>query len=147
MFDNLGEVTAKGIEVALDGKWQSGMRGKIGYSYVQTLDKTTRATLANSPKNMVNFNLIYPVVPRQLFAGFESKYISKRKTLSGDHENGSTVTNLTLTYENDAKKMEIQVGIYNLFDTEYGHPGFGEHAQDIIEQDGRTFGIRLTQRF
>ena len=147
MSDNLGEVTAKGLEAALDGKWNNGMRGRIGYSFVQTRDKTTGETLANSPKNMVNFNLIYPLVPKELFAGFESKYIGERKTLTGNYEDGSVVTNLTLTYENAAKRMEIQVGVYNLFDVKYGHPGFGEHVQDIIDQDGRTFGIRLTQRF
>jgi hypothetical protein len=39
------------------------------------------------------------------------------------------------------------VGIFNLFDEEYGHPGFAEHVQDIIEQDGRSVGARLTYRF
>ena len=96
---------------------------------------------------MAEHPLIYPLVPKELFAGFESKYIGKRKTLTGNYTDGSVITNLTLTYENAAKRMEIQMGVYNLFDVEYGHPGFGEHVQDIIDQDGRTFGVRLTQRF
>jgi outer membrane receptor protein involved in Fe transport len=146
-FQNRSEVTAKGLEAAVEGRWDNGMRGRIGYSFVETLDKTTGAGLANSPKHMVNFNLIYPLVPERLFAGIDNKYTSKLKTLAGNHTNDAVVTNLTLTFENIMKRLEIQVGIYNLFDVEYGCPGFGEHTQDIIEQDGRTFGAKMTYRF
>ena len=147
MFDNLSQVTAKGLEVALDGKWDNGMQGKASYSYVRTLDKTTRQTLANSPRHLVNFNLIYPLIEKKLFAGIESKYTSKRKTLSNNHAEDAIVTNLTLTYENITKGMDVQVGIYNLFDEKHGHPGFAEHTQDVIEQDGRTVGVKLTCRY
>jgi len=43
--------------------------------------------------------------------------------------------------------MEVAASVYNLFDVDYAFPGFGEHAQDTIEQDGRTFRIGLTYRF
>jgi len=147
MFDNLDEVTARGIETALDTKWDNGIRGRAAYSHVQTWDKTTESTLANSPEHMINFNLILPIIKDTLFAGIETKYTSKRKTLTSDHTNDSVVTNLTLTYENVIKRLELQVGIFNLFDEEYGHPGFAEHVQDVIEQDGRTVGAKLTYRF
>ncbi len=147
MFDNLSEVTARGIETALDGKWDNGVRGRVAYSHVQTFDKTNRSSLANSPKHMINFNLILPLIKDALFAGLETKYTSKRKTLAGHYAGDSIVTNLTLTYENVIKKLEVQMGIYNLFDEEYGHPGFEEHTQDVIDQDGRTLGVKLTYRF
>jgi outer membrane receptor protein involved in Fe transport len=35
----------------------------------------------------------------------------------------------------------------NLFDYRYGDPGSGEHLQNIIEQDGRTFWLKLKYRF
>ena len=146
-FQNLSEVTAKGLDVALDGKWDNGMRGRIGYSFVRTLDKTNRAILANSPKHMFNFNLIYPLIKEKLFAGIETKWTGKRKTLTSDYTDDAVITNLTLTYENVIKNMEVQVGIYNLFDEKYGHPGFAEHTQDIIYQNGRTIGVKLTYRF
>lgn len=147
MFDNLDEVTAKGVETALDIKWVSGIRGRAAYSYVQTLDKTTRSSLANSPKHMVNLNLILPVIKDTLFAGIETKFTDTRKTLRGDRTDDAIVTNLTLTYENIVKRLELQVGVFNLFDEKYGYPGFAEHTQDIIEQDGRTVGVKLTYRF
>ncbi len=147
MFDNLDEVTARGVETALDVRLDNGIRGRAAYSHVETWDKTTESTLANSPKHMINLNLILPVIKDTLFAGIETKYTSKRKTLTSSHTDDAVVTNLTLTYENVIKRLELQVGIFNLFDEEYGHPGFAEHAQDVIDQDGRTAGVRLKYRF
>jgi outer membrane receptor for ferrienterochelin and colicins len=43
--------------------------------------------------------------------------------------------------------LELSAGVSNLFDKEYGHPGFDEHIQDIIQQDGRTYWLKLTYRF
>ena len=45
------------------------------------------------------------------------------------------------------QRLEIAAGLYNLFDVDYAYPGSGEHVQDQIEQDGRTFRIKLTYRF
>jgi iron complex outermembrane receptor protein len=58
VFENLSQVTASGFELAVEGKWASGLRGRLGYAYVATNDETTHSRLANSPENMVNFNLI-----------------------------------------------------------------------------------------
>ncbi|MHC4288653.1 MAG: TonB-dependent receptor plug domain-containing protein [Planctomycetota bacterium] len=147
-FQNVDEVTAKGVDLVLDGRWKNGIRSSLSYSYVRTRDKSTKETLANSPENMVVFNLIYPLIQEQLFAGFEAKWNSERKTLADDKTDDAVVANLTLTYENILKSLDVQVGIYNLFDEEYGHPAFSEHApMDIIEQDGRTVGVKLSYQF
>lgn len=146
-FQNVSEVTAKGLETTLQGRWGNGARMKTSYSYVRTHDKSTRSTLTNSPEHMVHFNVMYPVIAETLYAGVDSKWTSKRKTLAGNKTGNSFVTNLTLTYENLARHLQVQVGIYNLFDENYEHPGFDQHLQDSIEQDGRTVGMKMTCRF
>lgn len=146
-FDNLDAVTAKGFEAVLERRWDGGMQGRIGYAWVRTLDKTTRSTLANSPENMITANWIVPIIPDRFFAGLEAKYISRRKTLSGSHADSTVVTNLTLTYQNLLRNLDVQVGIYNLSDEDYAHPGLLEHTQDVIEQDGRTVGVKVLYRF
>lgn len=146
-FQNVSEVTAKGLEATLQGRWKNGVRMKTGYAYVRTHDKSTGSTLTNSPEHMVHFNLIYPLISETLLAGIETKWTSERKTLGGNKINDSFVTNLTLTYENLLKHLNVQLGIYNLFDESYQHPGFEEHLQDVLEQDGRTVGVKLTCRF
>jgi iron complex outermembrane receptor protein len=146
-YQNISQVTARGVELGLEGKWENGLRGRVGYSYVSTLDKSTRSSLANSPSHMVNFNLIYPLIEKRLFAGIDTKYSGKRKTLSGRHADDAIVTNLALTYVDAVKNLDVQVGVYNLFDVTYDHPGFIEHEQDTLEQDGRTWALKLTYRF
>ena len=123
------------------------MRGRLAYSYVRAEDKETGAWLANSPEHMINFNWIYPLIANQLFAGLDTKYISKRKTLSDSRTDDTVIANLTLTYENLVNNLDVQVGIYNLLDETYDHPGFLEHDQDTLEQDGRTVGVKLFYRF
>lgn len=144
---NISQVNAKGIELTLEGTWENGLRSRFSYSGVCTEDESTGSGLANSPNHMVNCNMIYPLVKETLFAGIDAKYTGKRKTLAGSHTNDAIITNLTLTYTDMLKNLDVQLGLYNLFDVTYSHPGFIEHVQDTLEQDGRTFGIKLTYRF
>lgn len=57
------------------------------------------------------------------------------------------ITNVTLYSRNIFKTLEVSGGVFNLFDMEYEDPGGEEHAQDVIEQDGRVFRIKITYAF
>lgn len=147
VFRNLGEIKSKGVELGLDGKWDSGWQGRASYSYVLTEDVDAKRSLVNSPRHLAKFNVIAPVIKNKLFAGIETQYSSKARTLTGHHADDFTVVNLTLTCVEIMKGLEISASVYNLFDKEYGTPGSSEHAQDIIIQDGRSYGLRLIYRF
>ena len=147
IFRNLREIKANGIETALLGKWENGVKGRASYSFVEARDSQTNAILVDSPKHLAKFNVISPVINDNLFAGLEVLYTSRAKTLTDNYANGFWITNLTLTYENIVKGFELSASVYNLFDVDYGYPGGNEHTQDIIEQDGRSFRIKLTYRF
>ena len=95
----------------------------------------------------MKLNLIAPLVREQLFAGVELQYTSKRKTLAGSYAGGFYVTNLTFFSQNLLKGLEISGSVYNLFNKKYGDPGGEEHVQDILQQDGRTFRIKVTYLF
>ncbi|MEN6333315.1 MAG: TonB-dependent receptor [Phycisphaerales bacterium] len=147
VFQNLSEVKTDGVELALQGRWDSGLASRVSYSYVHAEDETTGETLVDSPKHLAKWNLLAPVIRQRLFAGLEVLYDSKSKTLAGDQTDDVLLTNLTMTYMSASRRMEIAASIYNLFDVDYANPGFREHTQDQIEQDGRTFRIGLTYRF
>jgi len=147
VFQNLSEVEARGVELALSGRWDWGPRSRASYSYVQAEDKDTGESLVDSPKHLAKWNLLTPVIPERLFAGIEVLYDSEAKTLAGHETDDVVLTNLTLTYASASKRMEIAASIYNLFDVDYANPGFNEHVQDQIQQDGRTFRVGLTYRF
>jgi iron complex outermembrane receptor protein len=147
VFKNIGEVEAKGLEFELEGKWESGLTGRISYTFQEAEDKQTGQTLTNSPQHLAKINLIYPLLKDRVFAGFEEQYTSRRKTLEGDFAKASYLTNITLFSKNLVKNLEASVSFYNLFNYRYGDPGSEEHVQDIIAQDGRSFRIKLTYRF
>jgi outer membrane receptor for ferrienterochelin and colicins len=147
VFRNLNKVEATGIETTLLGRWDNGAKGRASYTFVEARDGDTDAILVSSPKHLAKFNLIYPVIQKNLFAGIEVLYTSEAKTLGDNYANDFWVTNLTLTYENIIKGLELSASVYNLFDVDYGYPGSAEHVQDVIYQDGTTYRIKLTYRF
>lgn len=147
VFRNIDEVEAKGVELELEGKWSNGLEGRISYSFQHATDEKTGARLTNSPAQLAKFNLIVPLVADKLFTGIEFQYMSKRKTLAGNYVDGFSVTNLTLFSRNLAKGLEVSGSVYNLFNEKYWDPGAVEHLQDAIQQDGRTFRIKVTYLF
>lgn len=147
VFENLDKVEARGLELALKGHWDNGVRARTSYSYTLAEDETTGRILVNSPKHLAKFNLIAPVLKETLFAGLEVQYNGRSETLAGNDADDFVLTNLTLTYVSPSKRLEVSGGLYNLFDVEYAYPAFAEHMQDVIEQDGVTFRAKLTYRF
>lgn len=147
VFENVNQARARGAEATLEGKWKDGSRLRLSYAYVDTLDKSTRSGLANSPDHIAKGSWIVPLIPERVFAGIETQYQSKRRTLAGEHTDDAWLLDLTLTCENALNNLDLQVGIFNVFDTQYAHPASGEHLQDTLEQDGRTVGFKLNYRF
>lgn len=147
VFKNLDAVKAGGVELALNGHWDRGIRTRASYSYVVAEDEATGETLVNSPKHLAKLNLMAPILDETLFAGLEVQYNGTSETLAGNDADDFVLTNLTLTYVSPSKQMEVSAGLYNLFDVEYAYPGFAEHTQDVIEQDGLMFRMKLTYRF
>jgi len=147
VYRNTDQVRARGIEIELDGQWKSGVRGRISYSLQETEDIKTGERLSNAPEQLAKLNLSVPLFRTNIFAGIEVQYVGERLTLLRREADEFAVVNLTLFSRELVKGLEASATLYNLFDTRYGYPGAGEHRQDIIMQDGRTFRVKLTYRF
>jgi len=147
VFKNVEEIEAKGLEVELEGSWDSGLKGRISYAFQDVKNSKTDETPVNSPKHLAKFNLIVPIIQEKVFTGMEVRYTSKRKTLAGKEVEDFFITNVTVFAQKLLKGLEISGSVYNLFDKKYRDPGSGEHRQDSIEQDGRNFRFKLTYKF
>jgi iron complex outermembrane receptor protein len=147
VYRNIDKVRTDGVEVELSGKWGNGLEARGSYCYQNAVDVTTNQPLTNSPRHLVKANVIIPLLPEKIFSGIELQYTSKRKTLQNNEDQDFIVTNVTLFGKNLLKGLEFSGSIYNLFDKKYGDPGGAELRQDVIEQDGRTFRIKLTYKF
>ncbi|KAB2833553.1 MAG: TonB-dependent receptor [Candidatus Brocadia sp.] len=148
-FDNVSEVQAKGMEFELDGKWENGFEGRASYSLQETEEDDSRNTLANSPEHLVKLNVVIPLIKRKLFLSGEEQYTSGRKTNLRHTAEDFFTTNVTLYSRNIFKTLEVSGSVFNVFNKEYEDPGVEEHSgeEDTIEQDGRTFRIKITYAF
>lgn len=146
-YDNVDDITARGAEFTVEGKWPSGLEGRVSYAVQTTRNHQMDQTLTNSPQHLVKTNVIVPVVGDKLFAGFEGRYTSSRLTLAGNNASPFYILNLSLFSQRIVTGWELSAHINNLVDQKYGYPGSGEHRQDVIDQDGRTFWVKLKYRF
>ncbi len=147
IYENLNNAEAKGVELALDGFWASGVRGRVSYTFQETKDSTTGRVLSDSPRHLGKLNLSVPLLKEKIFAGAEFLYVSPRNTEVGTVAGGYGIVNLTLFSQNLLKGLELSGGVYNLLDRRYDDPATPFHRQDVIEQNGRTFRVKLTYRF
>ena len=140
----------------LEGKWGDGIRARLSYTLQRSEYADNGGDLPDSPTHLVKFNASVPVLPEKIFAGLEVQYTSGSHTvftdLSGDtlpgpDAPGYAIVNLTLFSQNLLKNLEVSASIYNLLDTTYYEPASLFHLQNVIQQDGRAFRVKLTYRF
>ena len=146
-FKNQNELKTRGVELELRGMWDSGLRGRINYTYQDAKSDETDQTLVNSPRHRATLNVMVPLYRDKLFGGLEVQYTGSRKTLAGKDVDDFFVTNLTLFSKNLIKGLELSGSVYNLFDKKYADPAGREHLMDTIPQDGRSFRVKLTYAF
>jgi iron complex outermembrane receptor protein len=144
---NVGNIDSNGLEIQLEQLFDNGFQGRVSYSWQENRDKATRQRLANSPEHMVKFNLIAPLWADKVFAGFETQYMSGRKTTSGGHVGDYVISNLTVFTQHWMKGLELSAGVYNLFDEQYFDPASDAHRQNAIEQDGLQFRLKASIDF
>jgi iron complex outermembrane receptor protein len=148
VFTNTGEVDARGIELEAERQWDGGTRLRTSYAWQISSERESGATLVNSPRHLAKLNFSAPVWGDSLRAGAELQYASSRKTLAGGTVGGHLLANLTLLSEKLTPGLTLSASIYNLFDRRYADPGGEEHLPiDAIQQDGRSYRLKLDYRF
>jgi iron complex outermembrane receptor protein len=135
------------LELELEGRWQSGVRGRLSYALQQTKDLDTHKILLNSPTHLVKINGVAPLWRDKLYVGLEEQFTSLRKTILGNPARPYFITNVTLFSEKIINGLEASASVYNLFNKKYSDPAGPEHIQDKLQQDGRGFRFKLTYRF
>jgi len=147
LFENVTRVEAQGIEIELDKTFRSGWGLMYSSTLQDTRDAETQRLLTNSPHHLAKLNMHVPLKGERLSAALEAQYTSRRLNLAGDYTPGFTVVNLTLLSRQVAKGLEISASVYNLFDTTYFDPGSEHHLQDMLQQDGRNYRLKITWGF
>jgi len=147
-YQNSGSAQALGMDVELTGRASNGLQGKASFDYVHAHDDGAgHPTLDNSPGPMAKLNLIVPLIGQRLSAGVEGQFLGRRLTLLQDSLSSYQVFNLTLLGHTVGKHLDIAASLFNVLDKKYFDPGRPEDPEDAIQQDGRSFRIKITARF
>jgi len=145
-FANAGRTKAHGVEGEVEGRWTNGVSARASYAYSRATDPVSGGSLSNSPSHLSKADLTLPIAPLASVLAVDVRAVGARRTLSGSVVEPFVLTNLVGSTTVN-KKLELGLGLYNLFDRRYSDPGAEEHLQPAIGQDGRTFRVRLTARF
>ncbi len=143
-----------GLELALEGQWQHDIRTRMSYTLQHSENSDTSVGLPDSPTHLVKFNVSAPVYKEKIFAGLEVQYTSSSHTtdpsgvtLTDSDSPGFTVVNFTLYSQNLVKNLDASASIYNLLNSQYDEPATRFHLQNVIQQDGITFRLKITYHF
>ena len=83
----------------------------------------------------------------KIFAGLELQYTARRVTPTGTMAGDFWLANATLFSRQLVKDVELSASVYNLFNQRYADPVSSNFLQDAIQQDGRSFRVKLTYHF
>jgi outer membrane receptor for ferrienterochelin and colicins len=153
VFENSEKVNARGVELSLEGRYESGLVARLSCAFQRTEDELTQTELSNSPRQMAKLNVIAPLVADKLFAGIDLQYYSAVDTVSLTRSDDIFNVNATLTSRPIGKNLEISASVHNLFDSTDGFSASSEHVNsigsqlDTLPRQGRTFILKLTYRF
>jgi iron complex outermembrane receptor protein len=141
-YQNGDDVNARGVELSADKTWDwaGRLRGSLSY---QDVAFASGARLDNSPQLLGKLNFSGPLPATRLRLGYELQYYSKRQAIDGTQLDGYWLSNLNLIADKLAKGLEVSLGLFNLFDANYVHPGSQFNWQNTIEQDGRSVRVKL----
>ena len=140
------DVQARGLELSADQTWDWGgrLRGSLSY---QDAAYVSGAKLNNSPQVLGKLNFSGPLASTGLRFGYELQYSGERKTIDGTDVDGYWLSNLQLSTDKWINGLEMSLGLYNLFDTRYQHPGAATNWQNALEQDGRSARLKVAYGF
>lgn len=148
-YQSGGDVEATGIELSANKTWDWGGRLRGSLSHQEVAYKSG-ARLENSPQLLGKLNFSGPLpatgLPGLRF-GAEVQYASKRLTRDGTALDAYWLANLHLSTDTWVKGLELSLGLYNLFDRRYAHPGSDINYQNSIVQDGRSARLKAIFRF
>jgi outer membrane receptor for ferrienterochelin and colicins len=157
-YKNDRNVESVGVEAQIEHSWDDGFQGRLSYSWQDTRDEKTNERLSNSPEHMLKFNLIAPLWRDKVFLGFETQYLSSRRSPAHKDKDGNkiiqpddvgdyVISNLTVFTQNWIKGLELSAGAYNLFNSHYYDPASADHYLEKIQQDSITFRVKASLDF
>jgi iron complex outermembrane receptor protein len=143
-YQNTSPIQANGVE--MEAKVNLGSGFKIdGSLAVQATSADPGALVkVNSPARVGKLLLDSPVWRKHWSLSGGLQYLSERLTLAGASVPPVYLVNFTAVGRHLPGDMDLTLGIRNLFNYRYWDPAGSVQEMESIQQDGRSFFVRLT---
>ncbi|HEY1212877.1 MAG TPA: TonB-dependent receptor [Bryobacteraceae bacterium] len=142
-FDNEGKMETAGLETTFQKKWLNGATAILGYSDTfQQLGDDGEGKI-NSPKHLGKLNASIPLLTKKTFATIDAQYVGRRATLAQNTVSPYTTLNFTLLGQDVFGHLDLSASLFNALDKNFYDPGAEQHLQDALQQDGRSFRVKL----
>lgn len=145
-FQNSAGAIARGTELEMERRWDSGVRVKGSLSLQRVTDRATGSVVTHSPRRLLKMQVSGPLPGHHLRYGIEAIGVDRRLSLAGEVP-GYLVMNANLLADRVLPGVDLSLGISNLFNQAHFDPGGTEHLQDRLARDGRTVRLRAVFSF
>jgi outer membrane receptor for ferrienterochelin and colicins len=88
-----------------------------------------------------------PLIEQSLLLGVEGQFLGRRLTLLQDSLSSYQVFNISLLGRKFGNHLDLAGSVFNVLNKKYFDPGRPEDPENAIQQDGRSFRIKITGRF
>jgi len=147
VFQNISRVDASGVELTARKEFGPSFYGFLAYANQRAMDASNGSALSNSPENNARAGIVFPVINDKTTLSTQLKHVGSMKTNMNEFTYPYLLADMSLLAKDVFELSAISVSIYNLFDTKYTVPGSPAGVLDKIQQDGRSFTIKVTKEF
>lgn len=149
VYRNTGQNTGRGIETEVAYKADNGFRSRVSYVFSETEDLSTGGVLCNSPKHLARWHNTLPLKTDNIFFSTEFTYTSPTigTPAAGIRVGSYWLLNSTLYTRELLPGWSASVSVYNLLDRRYHNVVGDEITAGHIQQDGRSFQVKITGKF
>ncbi len=141
VFNNVGSLRARGVEVEAEHVWQNGVQLRANASVQSVDDSSGQGIDARNAQRLGKLIAVLPVRPGWTL-GVESIAVSERGVAPG-----YGLTNLNLASTALLRNTVISLGVYDVFDRQPDDLGSGSVLQPTSPQDGRSVRLKLDLKF
>lgn len=137
---------ATGLEVSADKTWSGGarLRGSLSRQWVGFDDGRP---VPNAPPWLAKLAFSAPLLSSRLRLAYEWSFVGRRHTTDGAALGGYAISSVHLLAPQILPRLELSLGIANLFNKRHAHPLPAGNWMQSLAQDGRSATLKLTYRF
>jgi outer membrane receptor protein involved in Fe transport len=148
-YQNQPGIRSRGIDLELEKRFSSGARLRASYAG-EFVPEQPNGILNSPSRHLLKANFATPLPLANWHLGLEAQFASGQATPTGRTAT-YTIANANLRWQ-PRGSTELSLGIYNLFDKDYAHSYpddslYSGIPRESLAQDGRTWQLKLIQRF